>query len=127
MTALKKRQLIFWGQFMNNIKYKQQQGTFTNVIISAGIFAQLCSASITINDPDTNEYKSLAHPSYLSASNLSTYTHIVNPITGDIPSVSNTFESVISDFYFNLLLNQKPLGKEFEEVLNDNLWDLYES
>jgi len=29
-------------------------------------------------------------------------------------------------FGIDLLKNQQPLGKEFEDVLHDNLWDLYE-
>jgi hypothetical protein len=32
------------------------------------------------------------------------------------------------DFYFLLLLliEQEPLGKEFEKILYDNLWELYD-
>lgn len=29
--------------------------------------------------------------------------------------------------YKKLLADQEPLGAEFEKVLNENLWDLYES
>jgi|SRR5215472_10819230 len=35
------------------------------------------------------------------------------------------FEGAISAFYSTLLAKQQPLGKEFEEVLYDNLWNLY--
>lgn len=31
----------------------------------------------------------------------------------------------IADFFRHLAAKQEPLGKEFEEVLNANLWDLY--
>ncbi len=31
----------------------------------------------------------------------------------------------IEHFYHNLAFKQQPLGKEFEKVLYDNLWDLY--
>lgn len=31
----------------------------------------------------------------------------------------------IADFFRHLAAKQKPLGKEFEEVLHANLWDLY--
>lgn len=36
------------------------------------------------------------------------------------------FESTISDFYQELASKQQPLGQDFEKVLIDNLWDLYE-
>jgi hypothetical protein len=35
------------------------------------------------------------------------------------------FERSITAFYTTLLAKQQPLGKEFEKVLHDNLWDLY--
>lgn len=34
-------------------------------------------------------------------------------------------EATIAHFYSQLLAKQEPLGKEFEAVLYDNLWDLY--
>lgn len=37
------------------------------------------------------------------------------------------FEEYISNFYRNLLNSQEPLDEEFEKILNDNLWDLYET
>ena len=40
------------------------------------------------------------------------------------PQVAD-FEEAIADFYSTLLANQEPLGKEFEQVLHENLWDLY--
>ena len=35
------------------------------------------------------------------------------------------FEGAVTAFYSTLLAKQQPLGKEFEKVLYDNLWDLY--
>jgi|SRR6266850_2458847 hypothetical protein len=35
------------------------------------------------------------------------------------------FERTVADFYSTLLASQEPLGKEFEKVLHENLWDLY--
>jgi hypothetical protein len=35
------------------------------------------------------------------------------------------FEGAVTAFYATLLAKQQPLGKEFEKVLYDNLWDLY--
>lgn len=49
----------------------------------------------------------------------------MSPVEEIEPSVSN-FEEDISSFYAILLSKQHSLGKEFEKVLYDNLWDLYE-
>jgi hypothetical protein len=42
------------------------------------------------------------------------------------PSTAIDFEGAITAFYATLLAKQQPLGQEFEKVLYDNLWDLYE-
>jgi hypothetical protein len=39
---------------------------------------------------------------------------------------NNTQQESTSEFYENLLSQQKPLGEEFSKVLFNNLWDLYE-
>jgi hypothetical protein len=35
------------------------------------------------------------------------------------------FEGAVAAFYSMLLAKQEPLGREFEQVLYDNLWELY--
>ena len=35
------------------------------------------------------------------------------------------FEGAMATFYSTLLARQESLGKEFERVLHENLWDLY--
>jgi hypothetical protein len=40
-------------------------------------------------------------------------------------STTTDFEGTVATFYATLLAKQQPLGKEFEKVLYDNLWDLY--
>lgn len=36
-------------------------------------------------------------------------------------------DPALGNFYENLSAAQKPLGEEFEKVLHDNLWELYET
>jgi hypothetical protein len=36
-------------------------------------------------------------------------------------------EDKIAEFYKHLLERQEPLPADFAKILNDNLWDLYES
>jgi len=63
---------------------------------------------------------------YISDGNSSTFSE-----STDLYSINTaldiTFEQTTKTFYSELLANQEPLGKEFESVLYDNLWDLYES
>jgi len=37
------------------------------------------------------------------------------------------FVETVSSFYASLSSKQEPLGRDFEKVLNENLWDLYGS
>lgn len=38
---------------------------------------------------------------------------------------NNDLDQQLNLLLHNLLLNQQPLGEEFEKILNDNLWELY--
>jgi hypothetical protein len=44
----------------------------------------------------------------------------------DILSLENQDELIrtLADFHAKLLIAQEPLGREFEQVLQDNFWDL---
>lgn len=43
-----------------------------------------------------------------------------------MPPYGPTVSGKVDEFRASLLEGQQPLGKEFERVLYDNLWDLYE-
>ena len=47
-----------------------------------------------------------------------------NLLTEEYEYTRLSFEETVATFYTQLLLRQQPLGKEFEQVLHDNLWDL---
>ena len=47
-----------------------------------------------------------------------------NLFTGEYKRPALSFEEGIALFYAKLSSKQQPLGKEFEKVLHDNLWDL---
>ncbi|MGD0961528.1 MAG: hypothetical protein ABSB19_17095 [Methylomonas sp.] len=112
---------------MSNILYNQEQSTFTNVAIVVGVVAQLCSQPLENKGIDVDKYRPLFNPAYYSISNSATYTRITNAMTGEYVSIPESFEKVIGHFYANLLSKQESLGSDFEAVLNDNLWELYES
>lgn len=57
-----------------------------------------------------------------------TYELSKNVLTGYYPSsVETTFEAVVTSFFEELSSTQESLGYEFEQVLFENLWDLYQS
>jgi hypothetical protein len=57
-----------------------------------------------------------------TATTLSTQSRLLSE---QISSEELTFETIISGFYITLMENQERLGEDFENILHENLWDLY--
>jgi hypothetical protein len=56
-----------------------------------------------------------------------TFSQLQNPFTGEYTKQSDfDFAGSLTTFYATLLGQQEPLGAEFEKVLYDNLWELYD-
>jgi len=56
-----------------------------------------------------------------------TFSQHQNAFTGAYASQpALDFEGSMMNFYATLLAHQEPLGADFEKVLYDNLWDLYD-
>jgi predicted HAD superfamily Cof-like phosphohydrolase len=53
-------------------------------------------------------------------------TKIVKPEGWVAPDHEPVLRQAHTTFYSTLLAKQQPLGREFEQVLYENLWDLYE-
>jgi hypothetical protein len=81
-------------------------------VAPAGVSQDACSYSVPQNSGTYSQFQSM---------------FLQNMFTGEPKKFSSDFESTISGFYAALLAKQQPLGKEFEKVLYDNLWDLYVS
>jgi hypothetical protein len=60
------------------------------------------------------------------AANVKTYRELFSTATfgGSQASISEIEEPLVG-FFSTLLSSQQRLGEEFEQVLYDNLWDLY--
>ena len=54
-----------------------------------------------------------------------TFGQLENMFTGDYEDATSDFEESMTAFYASLLEKQEPLGKEFEDVLEENRWNLY--
>jgi hypothetical protein len=67
-------------------------------------------------------------PSYVLDQSSST-TSEQNYLVGQyrIKESDKEFVETVFSFYASLSSKQEPLGRDFEKVLNENLWDLYGS
>ena len=64
------------------------------------------------------------HATKLSEQTPKTFGQYTSAFTGEDEYLSPHFEENVAAFYAKLLKEQEPLGKEFEQVLHDNFWDL---
>lgn len=64
-------------------------------------------------------------PPYTIIESSKTFGQLENMFTGDYEDATSDFEQSMTAFYASLLEKQEPLGKEFEDVLDENRWDLY--
>ena len=106
---------------MSNFILNQQPSTIGSVIIMSGMLVGQALFSdidkVYVNDTFKNEAD--------TSGTFSEYSQITNNHLQYKPT-KDVFEKSIMGFYTRLLASQEPLGTEFEEVLFDNLWDLYE-
>lgn len=111
---------------MNEIRYNIASSTMSNVVM-AGLF----SIAALNASPEKSGLDTGAHPvfsnTYSSGNRTATSDYFRGSITGQYDLNPIQFEHAVGNFYGRLLSSQEPLGAEFEKVLFDNLWDLYES
>ena len=101
---------------MNNFCFAQTQSTFSQLTITVSVLACI-SNKLTITLDKEN-------PIFDSP-----YKWVgVNPTYSlEKIKIRDPFEEDLTKFYSILLENQQPLGNDFEKILYDNLWDLYQS
>ena len=113
---------------MNKIETSQLPGTFSQVLVTGFLVAGLQTQTVNQLDTTSNKASNMMLQSYYSKhKDSSTFDNHRSFITGEYEAVRENFENQIIQFYTNLLANQEQLGPEFEKVLNENMWDLYES
>ncbi|MCB1782205.1 MAG: hypothetical protein KDJ34_19365 [Candidatus Competibacteraceae bacterium] len=116
---------------MNNIRYNNVIGTCSQIVVAGLIASQLIPTGMTYSRKDT-DYMRQSQTEYDPIYNQFSYNQFISDqyssnFSIDKSTTENIFERSIGDFYAKLLANQEPLGSDFEEVLHNNLWDLYES
>jgi hypothetical protein len=74
-----------------------------------------------------NENATLQRNDRYATPHNGTYSPLQNAFTGEYARQSDLdFEGSVAAFYATLLGQQEPLGAEFEKILYDNLWALYD-
>lgn len=109
---------------MNEIQYNRGAGTYS-AVLWVGLGVAVGSFNF-LGDSYKENIKPVLPSLYASNLNTLTYNSYTNLLTGEY-ATPRKFEEAIETFYARLLTNQEPLGAVFEKVLNENIWDLYES
>jgi hypothetical protein len=110
---------------MNNYAIKHESNTFfgSSIVIAAGLIGSLMLQP-DVGQGSQCDISLLRRPPVSIEENSKTFGQYTNSFTGEYENPSFAFEENVTSFYAKLLGMQEPLGKEFEEVLYDNLWDL---
>jgi hypothetical protein len=91
--------------------------------IAAGFMAAQLLGPLPIYDDLDLEDRGTNIRSYRASSMFSSFGTYSTPFMGE--SIKGHLEAPLAEFFSSLLSTQQRLGPEFEQVLFDNLWDLY--
>ncbi len=115
------------------MKYKylsrQSSATLANALFLIGVTASQYLSSVDKSEKNATGLKLNLSQSSYSYDGISSTTSLENYSSRNphLAKRDENFVEAVSTFYATLSSRQKPLGKEFEQVLNENLSDLYGS
>ena len=108
-------------------RYIIKNSSQTAGCISVGIVATALIFNFVVPEIEKKESINIKGSAYSSSAVPSTFDQFSNIYSGEFMPGSNLLVKEMSNFYARLLNQQEQLEPEFEFVLNENLWDLYES
>jgi hypothetical protein len=110
---------------MNNYTIKNESNTSfgSAILIVAGLLGSLMLQP-DVGQSSQRDISFLRRPPVKIEESSKTFGQYINLFTGEYDTLSLGFEEKVTMVYTQLLGMQEPLGKEFEEVMYDNLWDL---
>lgn len=112
---------------MTEIRYSQTN-TLGQVVLVVGVLALQALPAVSQQDDIAKQgNKSISGVAYRTKNSPATYSHLGNLFSGEYSNSSEIFEQAVGNFYEQLLAHQEPLGNDFEQILHQNLWNLYES
>jgi len=113
---------------MNEYHVQQSSETPASAFILAGMVATQFLNPCGLPEHVTGEKLGIVPSSYTlnhSSSTASQQSYLIGDYS--IGEADRDFVETVSSFYASLSSKQEPLGRDFEKVLNENLWDLYGS
>ena len=110
---------------MNNYLIQQTSGTASSVVIAGILASQLLAGGVNA-EPNGAKDLILVQVPYQTHAHQPSFDQVSNLFSGEFDDGTLQFAEGISQFYAGLVATQEPLGAEFERVLNENLWALYE-
>lgn len=111
---------------MNEIRSNLSSSTMGYVVMTGLLSVAMLNALPEDSIPGSKNH-ALSNNPYSANDRGATFDSFRSKVTGRYDLSPLPFEQAVVNFYANLLAVQEPLGAEFEKVLYDNLWDLYES
>lgn len=107
---------------MNNYTTKRIPNSISGVVLiptAVGMALVTLSPSTGIDHIENNT----AYETYsISSSYFNSESYSISSI-----DTREEFTEILSSFYGKLAKEQEPLGDKFLKILNENIWDLYES
>ena len=95
--------------------------------VSIGIIATALLINVQTQPVAKEAFLNIKGLTYQSSGTSPTLDQYSNIYSGEFMPNLDPFIGAMSNLYANLLNNQEQLEPEFEAVLNENIWDLYES
>ena len=111
---------------MNEIITKHTSLTPGTVVLLSGMIASNLSVPGLSDSVSKGGKQSLHQNLYETSANLPSHSHVKVTPQDFEKNIDCQFVETVSSFYEQLVKKQEPLGQEFEQVLLDNIWDLYE-
>ena len=111
---------------MNSYTTKQTSLTASNAIIYTIFASQFVGGWSALEVQDGGQ-QGLSQLPYEVNASLPSYDQIEKLNFGSFSNdIDQQLVTAVSSFYAQLIERQESLGNEFEQVLHQNLWDLYE-
>lgn len=110
----------------NSYDTRQASRTASNVLVYGMLASSYFSGGAALAVPEVEQQQLHLKP-FSTLANLSSFGQVVRILPDDfVDGMETQFEEAVSSFYAQLIESQESLGQEFERVLHENLWDLYE-
>ena len=110
---------------MNSILHNNfvAASAIASAIFAGNTFLGAPPAIKTTDQSNSPQYA--INKTYIQGGTSKTFDHYSSLLSSEFVITSPSIENLLSGIYEGLLAKQVRLDEEFEQILSDNLWDLY--